>query len=431
AREFVYRYHGVDLLTVYFWGLENIVAEFSQPPDQSYRRSRVSWTLSLNGESIFPDGRQGTKYARLDPGDLVEMRREMRTPSESGVGELIKRTTLPLSVDYIGTGGLGSGSSWHIASYPVVTPSGNNRYFGADESGFVSQVGHALDRIGRSGLVADVGDVKSDLTLSIDRALQSNLSKLCSQQCRELGDTANAIVAITAMDIQSGQILAIAESAGSANTGRNWNFKNHAIGSAFKPFLSLAALYVYPQLADLKLQLGRSGFAQGKMFVSPEGENRQDSVAIFGLRMPAFGDREWAKWNVVDFNAFMRRSVNYYAVALTLLATCDVRSADKDDPFARRLESNRLDFVSRPIDGINILESLAPYVMIVEDVNGNRSGEVVKLRDSRFFSSIGRLFDVDITFDKYGMRDVNPWLGLLSNSAPLSDQQRDEIRSIL
>lgn len=188
-----------------------------------------------------------------------------------------------------------------------VTEPLSDRYRAAGLDRFARHVESALNEAVSLGFPDD-----KDVHLSLDGALQGRLQSLLEAYCRPHG---RFRAAMTVMDANTGEILALASYPGEAarqddqnqdrgDLDRNQNFYALPVGSAAKVPISAAILAEHPELATLQVHPGPG-----------------DITSLMGVQVPTISDETSLDGHWITFDQFLKYSSNRFATALMILGS--------------------------------------------------------------------------------------------------------------
>lgn len=193
-----------------------------------------------------------------------------------------------------------------------------DRYRAPGLERFARHIETAMNEAVARGLPPD-----RDLRLSLDADLQTRLQRQLTDYCRNHG---RFRAAMTVMDAQTGEILALATYPGETGDSsvaqdrgdldRNQNFFRMPIGSAAKVPISAAILTEHPELRTLQVQ-GKPG--------------AEEITDLMGLDLAPIQDEAAGLGGWIDFDSFLKFSSNRYATALMVLGSA-ARPEDGQGP---------------------------------------------------------------------------------------------------
>lgn len=277
--------------------------------------------LEPHATQVYVNGQPVKDKTRLEPGDIIALKASPATGNRDLVFSYQK-----------GHSGQFTQYHWVNGREEYSYPMGETLSLARP---LVEAVNTEVTQLEQNNQNAEAKQLSSTpLTLSLSAALNRKIYQALSQEGEDLWQGINKKnglkprLAVTAMNPDTGEVLALASwpsidpnprsaeqeksdphsytnlarrrNAESARLLPNHNFTLHVLGSATKPFIASAAASAYPELLSLKVNHERESYEE-----------------VLGIPTKPAWKADGS--GLIDWNTFLRRSDNYYAVHIGFL----------------------------------------------------------------------------------------------------------------
>jgi len=263
----------------------------------------ATWNVMIDGERL-------TRERALKPGDIITLNGTYRHARNRNRSFSHAMMYLGVQAPFVVATLWRDGKSQRVLAPNSIAP-------------LAAEVANAFDAELRRD-PARQATLPSQLRLTLDISLHNELEEILAKSVAPLHATVNSrrrqAAALTVMDAFSGDILALPEWTRTGRAQRNWNLRNHVIGSTVKPliFSTIAAAYEGSGFDVTHLRIANPNDDCDPAVKVPKSAVHQHCV-MAGIPLSKPWDCFSPRADFVGAKRFLVESRNYFAVSIGMM----------------------------------------------------------------------------------------------------------------